>query len=58
MAFEMFCGMLGRLFEPYVKQVIPHLLFCFGDGNQFVREVREEHLPLTAVTNIRHVNVT
>ena len=43
-AYEMLCSMLGRLFEPYVVHVLPNLLLCFGDGNQYVREVREEAL--------------
>lgn len=41
-AFEMLCTMLGKLFEPYVVHVLPHLLLCFGDGNQYVREVSPE----------------
>jgi hypothetical protein len=36
----MLCLMLGRLFEPYVVHILPHLLLCFGDNNQYVREVR------------------
>lgn len=35
--------MLGKLFEPYVVHVLPHLLLCFGDGNQYVREVGPEN---------------
>ena len=38
-AFEMLCLMLGRLFEPYVVHLLPHLLMCFGDSNQHIREV-------------------
>ena len=41
-AFETLCSMLGRLFEPYVVHLLPHLLLCFGDGNQYVREVNED----------------
>ncbi|KAL8584753.1 hypothetical protein ACOMHN_035672 [Nucella lapillus] len=42
LAFEMLCNMLGRLFEPYIVHIIQHLLLCFGDGNQYVREAADE----------------
>lgn len=42
LAFECLCGMLGRLFEPYVVHLLPDLLLCFGDGNQYVREATEQ----------------
>ena len=41
-AFESLCNMLGRLFEPYVVHLLPDLLLCFGDGNQFVREATDQ----------------
>jgi hypothetical protein len=33
---------IGRLFEPYVIQIVPQLLACFGDGNSDVREATSE----------------
>ena len=38
-AVEQLSVALGRLFEPYVVRLLPNLLHCYGDGNQYVREV-------------------
>ena len=51
-AFESLCNMLGRLFEPYVVHLLPDLLLCFGDGNQYVREATDQ----TARTIMTHLS--
>ncbi|KAH6613600.1 armadillo-type protein [Chaetomium sp. MPI-SDFR-AT-0129] len=38
LAYELLSTILGRLFEPYVIQVVPQLLAGFGDGNADVRD--------------------
>ncbi|KAK4154050.1 hypothetical protein C8A00DRAFT_33156 [Chaetomidium leptoderma] len=38
LAYELLSTILGRLFEPYVIQIVPHLLTAFGDGNADVRD--------------------
>jgi len=39
--FECLCDKLGRLFEPYVIQILPLLLVCFSDPVIAVREAAE-----------------
>jgi len=41
-AFETLSMTLGRLFEPYIIQIIPHLLTCFGDSKSEVREATQD----------------
>ncbi|RDD44813.1 eIF-2-alpha kinase activator GCN1 [Trichoplax sp. H2] len=41
-ALEILFSLLGRIFEPYIVVILPHLLTCFGDGNQYVREATED----------------
>ncbi|KAH6968798.1 armadillo-type protein [Fusarium avenaceum] len=38
LAYELLATMLGRVFEPYVIQVVPQLLTGFGDANANVRD--------------------
>ncbi|KIW26706.1 uncharacterized protein PV07_06517 [Cladophialophora immunda] len=38
MAYELLSSLLGRTFEPYVIEVLPQLLICFGDPVASVRE--------------------
>ncbi|EFX04322.1 heat-like protein [Grosmannia clavigera kw1407] len=38
LAYELLSTILGRLFEPYVIQIVPQLLVGFGDGNLNVRD--------------------
>lgn len=41
-AFECMCVRLGLLFEPYVIVILPHLLKCFGDSSDYVREAAHD----------------
>ncbi|CAG8555168.1 3621_t:CDS:10, partial [Cetraspora pellucida] len=41
-AFETLSQSLGRLFEPYVIQILPLLLVCFGDAHPDVREATSD----------------
>ncbi|KAI1104383.1 translational activator GCN1 [Jackrogersella minutella] len=38
LAFELLATLLGRIFEPYVIQIVPQLLSGFGDSNADVRD--------------------
>ena len=37
-AYELLALLLGKLFEPYIIQIVPHLLNSFGDTSPDVRE--------------------
>ncbi|ODO11508.1 hypothetical protein I350_00288 [Cryptococcus amylolentus CBS 6273] len=41
-AYETLSGTLGKVFEPYIIQIIPHLLASFGDTNADVREATQD----------------
>ncbi|PWN50148.1 ARM repeat-containing protein [Violaceomyces palustris] len=41
-AYETLTVTLRRLFEPYVIDILPHLLTCFGDGSADVREATSD----------------
>ena len=38
LAYELFSTILGRVFEPYVIQIVPQLLSAFGDSSADVRD--------------------
>lgn len=51
---EVFTVMLGRLFEPYITQLLPSLLVCYADATITVREVTED----TSRTLMRYMSAT
>lgn len=42
LAYELLSLVLGRIFEPYVIEIVPQLLTGFGDGNANVRDAALE----------------
>ncbi|PWN35796.1 ARM repeat-containing protein [Meira miltonrushii] len=42
MVYETLMAMLQRLFEPYIPQILPQMLSCFGDGTTDVRDATQE----------------
>ena len=40
--FEVLATVLGRLFEPYISEIVPVLLQCFGDSSTDVREATQD----------------
>lgn len=51
---EVFMTMLGRLFEPYVSQLLPSLLICYGEATTNVREIADE----SSKTLMRYLSAT
>ncbi|KAK5667273.1 translational activator of GCN4 [Batrachochytrium dendrobatidis] len=41
-AYETLSYTLGRLFEPYIIQILPYLLVCYGDSNKQVRDAVQD----------------
>ncbi|WWD15877.1 hypothetical protein CI109_100301 [Kwoniella shandongensis] len=41
-AYETLSTTLGKVFEPYILEIIPQLLASFGDGNTDVREATQD----------------
>ncbi|GAA6024607.1 hypothetical protein JCM11491_006044 [Sporobolomyces phaffii] len=40
--YEVLSTVLGRLFEPYITEILPLLLNCFGDSSTDVREATQD----------------